>query len=97
MIEFNYQSAISQAKALENASQELKNLITLLKNQRTELQAAWKGEAADLFMKKTDELFKDMNKTAKTAAGIATGVGTAAKAIKAAEEAAKKLAETVTR
>ncbi len=98
MIEFNYKEAMNQARELKEISDELLNIVNKnLRTQHYELGFAWKGEAADLFLKKADELSSDITKTAKATAAISTAVKVSAGAIKAAEDAAKRLAETVVR
>ena len=97
MIEFNYTSAVNQANELQQISEELQELINSLKVRQGELNGAWKGESANIFAQKIEELCKDISKTAGTASGIASAVRTAASAVKAAEDAAKQIVQTVTR
>lgn len=96
MIAFNYKESMEQSKELTQLSTELQDLVNRkLSGQLSELECAWKGESASLFLQKAEELFGDISKTAKKAAGIAKAVETAAKAIKAAEDAAEQLVKTV--
>lgn len=91
MIAFDYKEAMAQAQELEDISRELKDLSEgLLRPQLSELGCAWKGSGASLFLKKTDGVLDDITRTAKTTAAVGTAVEVAAKAIKAAEEAAKQ-------
>ena len=96
MIEFNYNQVMSQARELRKASQELQTIVQKLKNEQGTLATAWRGESSDLFLKKAEELCSDINRTAKTACGVAGAVETAAKAVKAAEDAAKEIVKAVT-
>ena len=96
VIEFNYKEALRQARELEQISEELKKLVDRrLKNQQAELGVVWKGESAQVFQKKADELFDDIKKTAAKTQRIAHSVQTTAKSIKSAEELAEKIVRTV--
>ena len=96
MIAFDYKEAMAQAKELSQISAELKTLVNgKLKAQQAELACAWQGDSANLFFRKTEELFKDLSNTARMTAGVADAVEVAAKAIKAAEDAAEQLVKTI--
>ena len=96
MIAFDYKEAMAQAKELSQISAELKTLVNgKLKAQQAELVCAWQGDSVNLFFRKTEELLKDLSNTARMAAGVADAVEVAAKAIKAAEDAAEQLVKTI--
>lgn len=95
MIEFNYKDALSQARELDRISDELRRIQATLNRGKSELAGAWKGDSANLFLSKAEELCGDIGKTAKTTAGISSAVEVAAKAIKAAEDAAQEIVKAV--
>lgn len=96
MIEFNYSQVMSQSQELRDISEEIQNIVQKLKNGQGELSGAWRGESANLFLQKTDALYEDINKTIKTANGVAGAVEITAKAVKAAEDAALEIVKAVT-
>lgn len=96
MIEFNYKDAIRQADELQDIAEELQAICRKLTNQQPELANAWQGNSANLFLKKAENLCGDIKRTAKTTKSIGTAVGTAAKAIKKAEDTAKEIVRVIT-
>lgn len=96
MTEFNYKEAIDQAEELQEIAEELQAISRKLTNQQPALALEWKGNSANLFLKKAEELCGDITRTAKTADRIGGAVGIAAKAIKKAEDAAKEIIKAVT-
>lgn len=95
MIEFNYKDALAQARELDRISDELLHIQTTLTRGQSELAGAWKGDSANLFADKVENLCGDIRKTAKATAGISGAVEVAAKAVKAAEDAAKEIVKAV--
>ena len=96
MIEFDYKKAIDQAEELQEIAEELQAISRKLTNQQPALALAWKGNSANLFLKKAEELCGDINKTAKTTDKIGGAVGFAAKTIKKAEDKAREIIKAVT-
>ena len=96
MIAFNYQEAMRQSRELEQISDNIKDLAEkFLRSGQSGLRISWTGDSAELFYQKTEELYKDIKKTANNMAKISNTVHSTAKAIKAAEDAAKELIDTV--
>ena len=96
MIAFNYNEAVKQANKLEQISEELQNLIEgTLKNWQSELECTWKGDSAQIYLQRTEKLYKDINQTAKITSAVATAVRISAKNIKVAEDAASQMVKTV--
>lgn len=91
MIELNYKEVLTQASELENISEEIKALVDgTLTRGLDELQNAWSGDSANLFARKCNELYDDINKTAKSLGRFAGVVRKTAETFRDVEEAAKK-------
>lgn len=105
-ITMNYTQAKACASELEDEADKLKKLADReFASSIAELQTAWKGENAELYVKKCEQLKEEMLSTAKALTTIASGIRSNAKAIydaemenlrlmqKKAAEAAKKAFE----
>ena len=96
MIAFHYQDAMAQAKDLKQASSDLNTILNnILRQEQSELSFAWKGENANMFLQKTEELYADIAKTVKLLSAVASAVEISAKAVKKAEDTAKEIASKV--
>ena len=92
LIKFSYKDALDQARELDQVSEDLYRLTDrILKPKLEDLGMTWKGDSAQIFLRKTEEVLKDMRGTADTIARISNGLEGTAKTIKAAEDAAKQL------
>lgn len=96
MIAFNYDEAMEQSRELDRICEDLRDVLERsLRPQSRELGAAWKGTCARIYLQKDEELMSDIARTIRLASGISGAVRSAAKTIKAAEDAAKKIAQTI--
>ena len=92
MIAFNYEEAMRQSRELNQISDAVRDLAErILHSEQAELRSTWTGDSAGLFFQKTEELYKDITKTAKNASAVSKAVQVTAKAVKDAEDAAKEL------
>ena len=96
MIKFNYNQAINQAAELRQISTQIQTLTQKLEQGLADVSATWKGDSANLFLEKSGRLYGKISKTAKNAQNIAGAIDVAAKAVKAAEDAAQELVKAVT-
>lgn len=89
----NYTKVISQANSISDNADELQSLISKLAQYETQCRSAWKGDAADAFMARFQELLREMRKTGTQMETLASTIKACADTIreedeKAAEEAA---------
>ncbi|MBE6758570.1 MAG: WXG100 family type VII secretion target [Ruminococcaceae bacterium] len=92
-IEFNYNQSIAQARKLDDLAEDLKNMLrgtyaTAAEN----IRGAWKGDNADRFLVKLEELREQINSTAKYLETLARSIRSAASTIYKAEKRAEELA-----
>lgn len=82
----NYNQAKSCAASLEEEASRLKKLAdSEFSASIAELRSAWKGENAELYTQKCEQLKGEMLGTAKTLVSVASSIRTRAKAIYDAE------------
>lgn len=59
----NYSKVIAQADSIANDASELSLQIKVLEQLEQDCRAAWKGQAADVFVSKLNTLRSEMNRT----------------------------------
>lgn len=93
-IRFDYQQALSRAKALEEIAGEMTSLAqNSLAGSLQILSGGWKGEAATAYLNKGAMLEEKIIKSAKNLRGTAATIRTIAKTIYDAEMYALQLAQ----
>lgn len=92
-IEFNYSQSIAQARKLDDLADELRAMLRGTYKTATEnIRGAWKGENADKFIVKLEELQRQIGSTADHLGKLATSIRVAANTIYRAEKRAEELA-----
>lgn len=90
LINFDYQQSMRQVQTLRSVSDEISALAhSALGPALEDLQANWTGDAATLYLKKGEDLQRDIQKTARKIAEIAEAIHRAAGQILKIEQEAK--------
>ena len=93
VIRMNYQKAISQANRLEDLARQLRNLAQHnLDGTLTNINRAWSGEAANVFLSKGVKAKDDMIRTANSIDNTARAIRRAAEVVRAADLRAMEIA-----
>ncbi|MDD6729102.1 MAG: WXG100 family type VII secretion target [Eubacteriales bacterium] len=97
-IKFDFAKAKQEAARLENAADELKKIAnSSMDSALGTLSSGWKGESADLYMKKGAGVKEDLISTANDLYAVANSIRKTAQRIYNAEMEAKRLAEEIAR
>lgn len=95
MIKFDIRKARRQAEAIEETAESLSRMT---RNQYADtmqcVQGSWKGENAELYLKKAARLQEKMENTSRQLNATAQAIRNAARAVELAEQAAVQLAGT---
>ena len=94
-IRFNYRLALSQASQLERLAERAERLSKQkMEPSMQSLSAAWKGESATAFLKKEEQLKRQILVSASEIRGIATDIRTIARRVYNAEMEALRIARS---
>ncbi|MBR2100964.1 MAG: hypothetical protein IJ927_06620 [Eubacterium sp.] len=97
-IRFNFAQAKQQALRLETMAQEMRKTANSNFDQAiAELQSGWKGESAEQYIRKAQNVRNDILKTANDLDAVAINIRKVAQRIYNAEMEAKRLAEEISR
>ncbi|MDR0355922.1 MAG: WXG100 family type VII secretion target [Deltaproteobacteria bacterium] len=95
-LKFDYNQTIAQAKQIDQVANDMQNNVSKKMNEICEnMKAAWTGKAAVAYHKYITTLREDLLKKAKYLRDTADFLRTAAKKMKAADEAAKQSAQNI--
>lgn len=86
LTKLNYELAISQAKKLESAASECREMIATVQKQIAAIQQSWTGEAADAMVEKLHAWVKDTTQSANTLDSLAARVKQKADLLRAIDE-----------
>lgn len=93
-IRFDFAKAKQEAARLESTADELKRLANnSMDSTLNTLSSSWKGESANLYMKKGESVKRDLLTTANDLYAVANSIRKTAQRIYNAEMEAKRLAE----
>lgn len=96
-IVFDYAQANHQAKRLEDAANNIRNLSgNRLEDTKQQLMAAWQGDSATIYLQKLQELQDSITKTAADLDKIAANLRYRSRKIHEAELLAQQIAQSVT-
>lgn len=70
----NYSKVISQANSIADDAAELSAQIRILEQMEQDCRAAWKGQAADVFISKLSTLRTEMNRTKNQMSTLASTI-----------------------
>ena len=96
MIDLDYQKALRQADRLDEAVKDIKRERTKLKECRTRISSAWKGENATAYLKKVQIVENDLATMEKNIRDTAATIRKIAKTTYEAEKKALALAKART-
>lgn len=93
-IRFDLQSALAQAQKLDGVTERIERKVTRpMDGTAQELNAVWKGENANLFVKKELDLRRQITQTAQDLRGIARDIRATARRMYDAEMEALRIAQ----
>lgn len=97
-IRFDFTQAKAEASRLESIADEMKRLANSnMENSLDCLSTGWQGESATLYLKKGNNVKKDILAVANDLYAVANSIRTVARKIYNAEMEAKRLAEEIAR
>lgn len=95
-IKFDYNQTMAQAKLLDELANDMQNNACKKMGEICEnIQAAWTGQAAQLFSKFVNNVREDLAKKGKHLRDTAEFLRNSAKKLKAADEQAKAAAQKI--
>ena len=91
----NYSKVIKQANSISDDADDLKAVIVKLTKYKAQCQSAWKGETADAFVARLDELITQMSRTRIQMEDLAVTITECADLIKKEDEQAAENAASL--
>lgn len=94
LIEFDYCGAMRQAGRVEDAAEDIRQLAAReIEEIIDELSVYWKGQAAELYFSKCRELQRELRNTSRDLDNVANNIRRRSERMRAAEEAARRIAQ----
>ena len=93
-IDLDYKKAMNQAEELEEAASKLAQEAAKLRDHRSQVSAAWRGESATAYLKKVRSIEAELQQSAKQIRKCASTIRAIAKTTYAAEKTAEEIART---
>lgn len=91
----NHSKVVSQADSIKDDADQLNTQIRLLNQLAQECRLCWKGDAADVFLLKLDQLKTEMTRTRIQMTNLASTIKYCADRIQREDEEAERRAATL--